>query len=77
MAYAAGVDVGSTQTKAVIVDKGREPIFDKVKGNIPSLKHKILLGGDKGDPKAFEGIVEKASEQFTPAEMKGIIAKLP
>lgn len=58
------------KTRAVIVDKGREPILDTVKGNIPSLQHKILLGGDKGDPKAFESVVQKASDQFTPVEMK-------
>lgn len=32
-------------TKVVIVDKGRESIVDKVKANIKSMKHKILLGG--------------------------------
>jgi long-chain acyl-CoA synthetase len=58
------------QTKAVIVDKGREPILDKVKGNIPSLEHKVLLGGGKGDPKAFEGMLAKASAQFTPVEVE-------
>jgi len=57
-------------TKAVIVDKGREPILDRVRDNIESMQYKILLGGDnKDDPMAFESIVEKASDQFTPVEV--------
>lgn len=58
------------QTKAVIVDKGREPILDKVRGNVKSMEHKILLGGDKkDDPMAFEYILGMASDEFTPAEV--------
>jgi long-chain acyl-CoA synthetase len=57
------------ETKAVIVNKGREPILDKVRGNIKFMKHKILLGGDKDDPTAFEYIVGSASDQFRPVEV--------
>ena len=30
MAYAAGVDVGSTQTKAVLINEGRQKLYGNV-----------------------------------------------
>ena len=59
------------QTKAVIMDKSRVPIVEKVGGKIASLKHRIVLrGDDKNAETAFENMVAKASDQFTPVEMK-------
>jgi len=58
------------QTKAVIADRTRVPIVNRVSSKIASLKHQVVLRGEnKEAPSAFEAIVGKTSDRFTPQEM--------
>jgi len=57
------------KASVLIYDSRRKDVVDRVKGNIESLKHEIIVGEKSGDIPTFQELIEKASDEFTPVEV--------
>ena len=67
--------LGDCASRAVIVDKSREPIIERIKGDLDELEIEVVLGGDpEGGERGgltFESVVDSGTDDFEIPGAKG------